>query len=196
MQDEPDVNAEDELFYDVRCSGDTFLLNNRGGGDILDIHCSAGATCEAGVSHGKGVFVEEEPRDSGDSPVASASSAYAPSVCQDTAQLQSYDGSQVGMRTMSNQNAVATVSQKSEKNNNKGLNRDVSICALVESETPPQHVAYQNDVLQPTVEGAALEVGMERYLGMAEVKHGSSNTQSLFRYALQLAVEDRIRCRM
>lgn len=196
MQDEPDANAADELFHDVRCSGDAFLLNNRGGGDVLDIHCSAGATCEVGELHGNGRTAEEEHRGSGDCPVASASSAHSPLVCHDTSQLHSYDGSQVGMCILSSQNPKARGAPESVNSNDKVPNRDVSICGSAESDKPPQSVAFQHNVFQPAVETAALEVGMERYLGIAEAKHGSNNTQLLFRFALQLAVEDRIRCRM
>lgn len=75
-------------------------------------------------------------------------------------------------------------------------NPDTPTCAANGHDQQLQTAADQNDRFYPKVEAAAVEVGMERYLGMADAIPGSDNCQMQLRHALKLAVEDRIRCRM
>eukprot|EP00892_Ulva_mutabilis_P009917 jgi/Ulvmu1/7298/UM035_0087.1 len=58
------------------------------------------------------------------------------------------------------------------------------------------HPIINQPICGHSTEEAALQVGMERYLRMAEAVHRRSDSEPALWHALRLAVEDRIRCRM
>lgn len=189
------------MFYDVRCSGDSFLLNHRGGADGLERPSGAEAVSTVCASSDQGSMINSEKGVencvqpfSQNAPIVSRSCDDATHLLLDTANLHNNCRSPAG--TTSCTRLEASILNKSDFSGEYPQNFDTPTCAANDHDQQLQTAADQNDRFHPKVEAAALEVGIERYLGMADAIPGSDNCQMQLRHALKLAVEDRIRCRM
>lgn len=201
MQDELDASMADDPSDDVRCSGDSVMLQRH-------VHESAApekrANCQgssptrgrAGEVHNESGLEEPQSLEYFDPPSASLclektqspSTVNADAVAGVTSEtvVQTALSSVLPLRRSMDTGAQDGITSKKHTS-------VTASCVPAHDHGLPTLIHLD---LSHVAEQAAFEVGMERYLGMAEAVHGTSNHNMVLHHALKLAVEDRIRCRM